>query len=66
MKLDLAVIHGCQNRFAIVDEDVTPIADACKGALVLAVAPTGTGSGPGYASLDRRGSARTFVRSCCR
>ena len=38
MILDLAVMHGCQNRFAIVDEDVTPIAEAHMGELVLAMA----------------------------
>jgi diaminopimelate epimerase len=35
MKLDLTVMHGCQNRFAIADEDVSPIADPLKSALVL-------------------------------
>jgi diaminopimelate epimerase len=38
MKLDLTVMHGCQNRFAIVDEDLSPIADPLKSALVLEVA----------------------------
>lgn len=38
MTLDLTVMHGCQNRFAIVDEDESPVPDSRKGALVLAVA----------------------------
>jgi diaminopimelate epimerase len=38
MRLDLTVMHGCQNRFAIVDEDVSPIAEPLKSALVLAIA----------------------------
>jgi diaminopimelate epimerase len=38
MTIDLTVMHGCQNRFAIVDEDVSPIPDARKSALVLAIA----------------------------
>jgi diaminopimelate epimerase len=38
MTIDLTVMHGCQNRFAIVDEGVSPIPDLCKGALVLAIA----------------------------
>jgi diaminopimelate epimerase len=38
MRLDVTVMHGCQNRFAIVDEDVSPISDSRKGALVLAIA----------------------------
>ena len=38
MKLDLTVMHGCQNRFATVDEDMSPIADSLKSALVLAIA----------------------------
>src|SRR5258708_2709526 len=38
MTIDLTVMHGCQNRFAIVDEDVSPIPDARKSALVLAAA----------------------------
>jgi len=38
MTLDLPVMHGCQNRFAILDEDVSPIADPEKSDLVRAVA----------------------------
>jgi diaminopimelate epimerase len=38
MTVDLTVMHGSQNRFAIVDEGVSPIPDPYKGALVLAVA----------------------------
>ncbi len=38
MRLDLTVMHGCQNRFAIVDEDVSPIAEALKSGLVLEIA----------------------------
>jgi diaminopimelate epimerase len=37
MTLDVTVMHGCQNRFAIVDEDASPIADPRKSALVLAL-----------------------------
>jgi diaminopimelate epimerase len=38
MILDLSVMHGCWNRFAIVDEDAVSVADFQKGALVRAVA----------------------------
>jgi diaminopimelate epimerase len=38
MTLDLTVMHGCQNRFAIVDEDVSPIPEARKSALVRTIA----------------------------
>jgi diaminopimelate epimerase len=38
MTLDVTVMHGCQNRFAIVDEDESPIADPRKSALVLGLA----------------------------
>jgi diaminopimelate epimerase len=38
MTLDVTVMHGCQNRFAIVDEDESPIADQNKSAVVLALA----------------------------
>ena len=38
MTVDLIVMHGCQNRFAIVDEGVSPIPELRKSALVLAVA----------------------------
>jgi diaminopimelate epimerase len=38
MTLDVTVMHGCQNRFALVDEDESPIADPRKSALVLTLA----------------------------
>ncbi len=62
MKLDLTLMHGCQNRFAIVDEDVSPIADPLKSALVLEVAARLDVHGVLFLSAHRGPRMRIFDR----
>ena len=69
MRLDVTVMHGCQNRFAIVDEHATPIADSLKRGLVLALAARldihgvlflSTHDGPRMRIFDRDGTEATM------
>ena len=69
MTVDLIVMHGCQNRFAIVDEGVSPIPELRKSALVLAVAARldihgvlflATHGGPRMRIFDRYGTEATM------
>ena len=69
MTVDLTVMHGCQNHFAIIDEDVSPIPDPHKGALVRAVAARldihgvlflATHGGPRMRIFDRYGTEATM------
>ena len=69
MTLDVTVMHGCQNRFALVDEDEVPIADPRKSALVLALAARldihgvlflSTHGGPRMRIFDRDGTEATM------
>lgn len=62
MRLDLTVMHGCQNRFAIVDEDVSPIAEPLKGALVLEIATRLDIHGVLFLSAHRGPRMRIFDR----
>jgi diaminopimelate epimerase len=62
MKLELTVMHGCQNRFAIVDEDVSPIAETLKSGLVLEVATRLDVHGVLFLSAHRGPRMRIFDR----
>jgi diaminopimelate epimerase len=65
MNLDLTLMHGCGNRFAIVDEDRSPVPEPRKASLVLAIARevdihgvlfVAAGDGPRMRIFDRDGS----------
>jgi diaminopimelate epimerase len=62
MRLALPVMHGCQNRFAVVDEDEWPIEESSKGALVLAVAARVDVHGVLFLSAHGRPRMRIFDR----
>jgi diaminopimelate epimerase len=62
MTLDVTVMHGCQNRFAIVDEDESPIADSSRSALVLALAARLDIHGVLFVSADGGPRMRIFDR----
>jgi len=62
MIIDLPVMHGCQNRFAIVDEDVWSIPEAEKRALVLAVAGLRDVHGVLFLSTSAGARMRIFDR----
>jgi diaminopimelate epimerase len=69
MIIDLAVMHGCQNRFAIVDKDVSSIPEPSKRALVLSIATRldihgvlflSARAGPRMRIFDRDGTEATM------
>jgi len=69
MTIDLTVMHGCQNRFAIVDEDVMPIPEARMSGLVRTICARldvhgvlflSTTGGPRMRIFDRDGTEATM------